>query len=159
MVKTQHLYTTIAATVQAFFDSYPIARETDPSALSSTLTPDCLRYLRPFTFLDTVGLPRDFAYNNTAYEATMTAELSVTASNGWTVYETVVDAQRLKASALATYHVSLCGTDPIDLELSFYWDFTEDGKQIKKVVEFLDTVPTINESTLAIQIASSGQTC
>lgn len=106
-----------------------------------------------------IGLPVDFAYNNTAYEEASRPELTVTASNSFTVSDLVVDVQNKKGAALTMYHVTLCGQEQIDVQFSWYLDLSDDGKMIQNIVENVDPSPLLAEATLAMQIYESGQTC
>lgn len=159
MVNPSHLYAAIASTIQTFFVDYDRAPVDGPSVLSNTLTPDCRRYLRPYTFTDALGFPRDFYFNNTAYEAGIASELTVTQTANWTVLFSSIDAENLKASAFSEYRVSLCGTGEYLIEVSWFWDFAEDGTKIRNIVEVLEPITTLNYSAKAVEIAATGQTC
>lgn len=159
MVKPSNVYAAMASTIQTFFADYNRAPDDGPSVLSNTLTPDCRRYLRPYTFTDAVGFPRDFYFNNTAYENGIASELSVTQTANWTVLFTSIDVQALKASAFSEYRVSLCGTDEYLVEVSWFWDFIEDGSKIRQILEVLEPITTLNYSAKAVEIAATGQTC
>lgn len=159
MVNPSHLYAAIASTIQTFFVDYDRAPVDGPSVLSNTLTPDCRRYLRPYTFTDALGFPRDFYFNNTAYEAGIASELTVTQTANWTVLFTSIDAENLRASAFSEYRVSLCGTGEYLIEVSWFWDFAEDGSKIRSIVEVLEPITTLNYSAKAVEIAATGQTC
>jgi hypothetical protein len=159
MVKPCNLYAAMAGTIQTFFADYTRAPDAGPSVLSNTLTPDCRRYLRPYTFTDAVGFPRDFYFNNTAYEVGIATELGVTQTANWTVPFTSIDVQNLKASAFSEYRVRLCGTDEYLIEISWFWDFVENGTKIRNIIEVLDPITTLNYSAKVQEIAAMGQKC
>jgi hypothetical protein len=161
-MKVQNLYAVMAGTLQGFFKDIEVARETSVGALSAHLTPDCQRIMGPSTFLTAAQLPADLTLNNTAYEGLMVGELSVTASNGFTVSDAVIDVKSRKASAMTTYHVTLCGPEPRphwDLSLTWFFDLTEDGCQIKRIVELLDPQPVLEEATAAAELVAQGVKC
>lgn len=159
MVKPSDLYAAMAGTITTFFADYNRAPDDGPSVLSNTLTPDCRRYLRPYTFTDALGFPQDFYFNNSAYETGIASELTVTQTANWTVLFTSIDAHALKASAFSEYRVSLCGTEEYLIEASWFWDFTEDGSKIRNIIEVLEPITTLNYSAKAVEIAATGQTC
>lgn len=159
MVKPSNLYAAMAGTIQTFFADYDRAPDDGPSVLSETLTADCRRYLRPYTFTDALGFPRDFYFNNTAYETGIASELTVTQTANWTVLFTSIDVPNLKASAFSEYRVSLCGTGEYLVEVSWFWDFVENGTKIRNIIEVLEPITTLNYSAKAVEIAATGQTC
>lgn len=70
-----------------------------------------------------------------------------------------IGVQHLEASAFSEYRVSLCGTEEYLVEVSWFWDFANDGNKIRNIVEVLEPISTLNYSAKAVEIAASGQTC
>jgi hypothetical protein len=160
-MKPQRLYATMAATLQAFLKDLEIARDTQQiSALSAHLTPDCQRHLGPSTFLKLAGLPPATVLNNTAYEGVLAAELSVMESGSSVIIESTIDVEARKASMLTTFIGTLCGGQPTPvLNFTLFVDFTDDGSLIRRVVQWLDPEPALEESALVQQLVEQGVTC
>ncbi|KAI2638021.1 hypothetical protein GGS26DRAFT_438160 [Hypomontagnella submonticulosa] len=133
------LRATIESTLAAFFESYTLAaRHKDASLISTTLSTDCKRYLKPSSF--TAAYPFVKAVEtNAEYEARMRPEIATLEEARFKILESVIDPAKRKASASTECWLKMAGTDPTTMEICWYLDFTDDGKKISRVVEFIDT--------------------
>ncbi|POS74476.1 hypothetical protein DHEL01_v207128 [Diaporthe helianthi] len=159
MVKPEDIYFAMVETINAFFVDYNNAPHVGASVLSETLTKDCRRYLRPYAYTDALGLPRDFYFDNSAYEKNMTDELTVIQAGNWSLPFASVDVKYLKASAFSEYRVRLCGMDEYLLEVSWFWEFTEDGTKIWNMTQVVDPISMYNHFTEVQTLLAAGRTC
>ncbi|KAI0384954.1 hypothetical protein F5Y04DRAFT_202130 [Hypomontagnella monticulosa] len=137
------LHATIESTVAAFFEGYALAaRDKNASLISTTLSADCKRYLKPSSF--TAAYPFIKAVEtNAEYEARMGPEIATMEETRFKVLESVIDPAKRKASASTEYWLKIAGSAPTTMEICWYFDFTDDGKKISRIVEFIDTATSV----------------
>ncbi|KAI4870537.1 hypothetical protein F4820DRAFT_402543 [Hypoxylon rubiginosum] len=128
------------STLVEFFDSYPRSvRNKDPSLLSATLTEECARSLKPDSFLAKHPYVKAVE-TNAEYEAHMAPEISIMEEVRFKILDRVVDPLKRKASSRVEHWTKLAGRkQPTILEICWFVDFTEDGRRISRIVEFIDT--------------------
>ncbi|KAI1391908.1 uncharacterized protein F4822DRAFT_388865 [Hypoxylon trugodes] len=139
MASLNDLHTTLETTLKAFFNDYTVAlREKDVTRISASLTPDCKRLLKPAYF--PVAYPFVKAEeSNAEYEARMKGELSIMESTSAEIHEITIDPIKRKGSAYVTHINKLRGKDTGNIDICWYFDFSDDGKKISRIVEFIDT--------------------
>ncbi|CAG9987792.1 unnamed protein product [Clonostachys byssicola] len=129
----------IEATMRDFFLSYEdgsAANSTSP--MSRTLTPDCTRTVLPESFFRTRGLGNVF--NNAEYEQILVGDITVARMKRHTMSNVVIDSESRKSAATSVLDLEFKDGDATAMELTWTFDFNEDGSAIKRVVEFVDPV-------------------
>ncbi|KAK7219818.1 hypothetical protein V2G26_007821 [Clonostachys chloroleuca] len=127
----------IEATMRDFFLSYEdssAANSTSP--LSRTLTPDCSRTMLPESFFKARG-PGN-ALNNAEYEQVLVGDITVARMKRHAMSNVVIDSESRKSAATSVLDLEFKDGDATSMELTWFFDFNEDGSAIKRVVEFVD---------------------
>ncbi|VUC36546.1 unnamed protein product [Clonostachys rosea] len=127
----------IEATMRDFFRSYEdgsSANSTSP--MSRTLTPDCTRTVLPESFFKSRGLGNVF--NNAEYEQLLVGDIAVAVMKRHTMSNMVIDCGNRKSAASSVLDLEFKDGDATHMELTWFFDFNEDGSAIKRVVEFVD---------------------
>ncbi|KAI1378048.1 hypothetical protein F4677DRAFT_414296 [Hypoxylon crocopeplum] len=136
---TNDLRTTMENTVKEFLSSPAAAvRAKESSLLSTTLSTDCTRQLKPASFVNTYPFIKAVE-TNTEHDARMAPALMTMEESRVEIQEIVIDHVRRKASVHAEHWTKIVGCEPNALEICWYMSLTEDGKKISRVVEFIDT--------------------
>ncbi|KAI0110943.1 hypothetical protein GGR51DRAFT_510584 [Nemania sp. FL0031] len=133
------LHTAIERTVVQFLNgpAQAVAAK-DPLLFHATLTADCAHYLRPLAFV--AANPSFKAVkSNEEHKALMEPALSTMENTRVEIKELVIDPVKRKASVLAEHCTKIVGVEENVLEVTWFLDFTEDGKRISRVTEFIDT--------------------
>lgn len=112
------LYTRLHSTTTAFLASYAhSACSTDITALSSALTPTCLRYLFPRTIAASLpGFDPDRGLSNTEYEAAMQAEVT-SVFESWEVEAMDVAIDEVERKGVVHFCMEFKSEWPVDLIL------------------------------------------
>lgn len=136
----ENLHATMESTFKAFLECYPQSvRAKDPSLLLTMLAPECVRYLKPESFLAKHPFVKA-SETNAEYEAHMAPEIVLMEEARGKILDIVVDPAKRKLSARVEHWIKLIGKDqPSTLEICWFVDLTEDGKKISRIVEFIDT--------------------
>ncbi|KAI1767103.1 hypothetical protein GGR53DRAFT_483974 [Hypoxylon sp. FL1150] len=136
----ENLRSTMESTLVEYLDCFPRSvRDKNPSLLSTTLTEKCARYLKPGSFTAKFPFVRAVE-NNAEYEAHMAPEIAIMEEVRFKILDSVVDPLNQKASARVEHWTKLASREkPTVLEICWFLDFTEDGKKISRIVEFIDT--------------------
>ncbi|KAH8807495.1 hypothetical protein F5884DRAFT_789367 [Xylogone sp. PMI_703] len=139
--ETAKLRATIAATAREMLMSYQDgAAQKDPSIISRSLTPDCIRHIIPASFAQLLGLPPDaLTMNNEPYQEFFAQDLKTSAVVRSEIVDLTVDVEARKAAARTIYLARFSNGDEMSLEFAWFVDFNEDGTKVKKIVEFADT--------------------
>jgi len=154
---TPSMRSTIEATVADFMKSYEDAvSASDASILSRTLAADCTRQLAPAALLRNLGMPVDMSMGNEAYEQHMAGELHLLESVGIETLDLSVDAERRRAGARSANDLKLAGKGVFRLEFCWFLDFSDDGRKITKVVQFVDSAEAPKFLALAAEVAAAG---
>ncbi|KAL2882137.1 hypothetical protein SGCOL_002399 [Colletotrichum sp. CLE4] len=130
----------VEATMKSFFDAYTDgAKQNDPSIINRVVTPDCTRHLFPRSMTKAFGLPAEFALDTATYEAQFAKDIAVFTSESTTVSNLVIDSEARKAALTSTSDIVFKdGSESLQLEFSWFFDFNEDGSKVTKVIEFCD---------------------
>jgi hypothetical protein len=137
---TEDLRATIESTVTKFLNGPAQAlAANDASAFLAALTADCEHHLRPLAFV--AANPQFKAVkSNEEQKALLQAVLATTEEfKQVDIRELAIDLEKRKASVLAEHHTKIIGAEANTLEVTWFLDFTEDGKRISRVSEFIDT--------------------
>jgi len=137
----QDLRTTIEATVTEFLNAPARALAAkDASVFLEGLTPDCTHYLRPLAFV-TANPQLKGVKSNGEQKALMETVLPrIEEFQRVTVRELVIDVEKRKASVLAEHDTRIVGAAEANtLEVAWFFDLTDDGKNISRVSEFIDS--------------------
>lgn len=126
--------------MRSFIRSYEDAlRQTKPSLLSQVTSPDCLRTTAPAAFVRSVGQDPAATMDNEVYAEHMAGQLAIMEDGRCVILSTCVDTAKKSAVARVEHHCKLPGKDSLCVEFCWFLDFTEDGKAIKKIVQFVDS--------------------
>lgn len=148
-------YTKIQATARQFADSYKVAFSTkDASALSSSLSPDCMRHIAPSSFLASLGMEAK-PISNAEYEAIVRIEFPAFTSNEVSILRTAIDETQKSAFLLAELQCTLSNGKEYSLEFVFFLDMTESCDKIKSVTQFMDTAKCVEARGFIHEILSS----
>ncbi|KAI1157337.1 hypothetical protein F5B18DRAFT_666040 [Nemania serpens] len=135
----EDLRATIESTAIQFLNSPAQAlAANDPSPFLATLTAECVHHLRPISFI-TANPFLKAVKSNEEQKAQMGSALATMEYTRVELKELVIDATNRKASVLAEHCTKIVGVEANILEIAWFLDFTEDGKQISRVTEFIDT--------------------
>ncbi|KAJ4258271.1 hypothetical protein NW762_008420 [Fusarium torreyae] len=135
----QDLRRKIEATVASFFAAYEDGKaQNNPSLINRDVTKDCLRYLLPDSFRKSLGLPQDFAMSNEIYEQNYINDLKIGGVHNTVSSDLTIDLDARKAALTTKSDMIFNEGDTLALEFAWFFDFTEDGSKIKKVMEFVN---------------------
>ncbi|TGJ80816.1 hypothetical protein E0Z10_g7960 [Xylaria hypoxylon] len=137
---TEDLRATIESTVTQFLSGPARAlAANDASVYLAALTEDCEHHLRPLAFV-AANPPLKSVKSNEEQKAQLEAAFVTTEEfKHVNIRELVIDLEKRKASVLAEHHTKIIGAEANTLEITWFFDFTEDGKRISRVSEFIDT--------------------
>ncbi|XXG97314.1 hypothetical protein Hte_003610 [Hypoxylon texense] len=77
---------------------------------------------------------------NAEYEAHMASEIAIMEEGRLKILDKVADPFRRKASARVEHWTKLDGSELATiLEIGWFVDFTDDGRKISRIIEFIDT--------------------
>ncbi|KAI1117641.1 hypothetical protein F5Y14DRAFT_319355 [Nemania sp. NC0429] len=110
----------------------------DSSVFLATLTADCAHHLRPLSFIAANPFLKAVKSND-EQKAMMESALATMESTRAELKELVIDTTNRKASVLAEHYTKIVGVEANILEVTWFLDFTEDGKRVSRVTEFIDT--------------------
>jgi len=131
-------------TIEVFFKGYIEATNTrDPSSVSTVLSPECMRALAPPSFLEAVGVPRDISISVEHYEAQYAKEIHVFSIRGYDIRNLTVDVPSRKCAAWTIYKGDISDGSDLEMQITWFLDFNEDGTKITHIVEFVDSAYTI----------------
>lgn len=149
-------YSKISATVKTFLSSYQATfSEKDPSKLSTTLTPDCIRSMQPKAFAETLGLSHN-PISVADYENIAKNEVPALTVGQIDLEQLTVDTEKKTASIKVNIHVEMKDGPKEMLEFVYFLDFTDSCDQIKAVVQFADTAK-INDIVAMIKDIMTNQ--
>ncbi|KAK4654150.1 hypothetical protein QC762_0062600 [Podospora pseudocomata] len=143
MATTPNLHQTLHLTLKTFLLG-PIEATTqkNPSLLSSVLSPDCLRYIAPASFLASIGAPPDVAFDVATWEAQYTSESRFIGTKSVDITHLVVDAETMTGAARTVYvdnlHLANGENEEVKLDVSWFVKFNENGENITEVTGILD---------------------
>ncbi|KAL0935454.1 uncharacterized protein CTRU02_210045 [Colletotrichum truncatum] len=134
------VYQTIEKTLHEFIQGYEnAAKHNDASHVSAKLAPDCKRRILPSSFFRNLGVPTDFVLDNKSYEAKFGEDLSVQGVTKTEVSHITIDAWSKKAAATSAHTVTYIDGETYLMEIAWYLTFSEDGTQVKEIIEFIDS--------------------
>ncbi|EXF74828.1 hypothetical protein COL5a_000106 [Colletotrichum fioriniae] len=130
----------VEATIKSFFEAYTDGeKQNDASIINREVTPDCTRQLLPRSMTKAFGIPGDFILDNAAYATQFAKDIAVFVVGATTVSNLVVDSEARKAALTSTSDIKFKdGSENLQLEFSWFFDFNEDGSKVTKVIEFCD---------------------
>ncbi|KAH8647137.1 hypothetical protein BX600DRAFT_555401 [Xylariales sp. PMI_506] len=126
---------TIRNTTEQFLKSYVDAGQAkNPRLLSATLAEDCVRYIGPASFLESVGAPADFSMTNAEYEAEFgTMEFYTFEAHEFS--DLTIDTENLKAAVRSVLTGVFFDKKPLRRQFVWFLDFNQDGTKIVKVYQ------------------------
>lgn len=146
-------------TITAFVENNTAAvKKKDVSLLSSVLSDDCVRMYRPLSFVNKYPQFFKAQLTNAEFEEQMKMELQTMSDTEQNVTRTVIDAQQRVANVWIEIILQMVDGSSSSVEVilglhpnlrwskanGFYkvifdLEFTQDGKQISQIIEFVDT--------------------
>ncbi|KAI0837449.1 hypothetical protein F5Y06DRAFT_297778 [Hypoxylon sp. FL0890] len=139
MSSTDDLRSTMESTLLALLETQAISPSNrDASRIVALLTPECNWFVKPESFIAKypfIKSPRTVADEETH----LAREIAVLEESRVKVLDRVVDAVARKASVRVEHWTKYVGNEPSTMEICWYLDFTDDGKRISRVIEFIDT--------------------
>ncbi|KAI1499877.1 hypothetical protein F5X99DRAFT_388506 [Biscogniauxia marginata] len=127
-------------TANAFVENNTLAvKQKDTSIFSAILAEDCIRIYRPLSFIQ--RYPQFFKphITNADYEAQMNIELQTMKDLSQKVTRTVIDTAQRRATIWTEQTITTPDQSKSSVEVIWDLDFTEDGKRVKQILEFVDT--------------------
>ncbi|KAI1377074.1 hypothetical protein F4677DRAFT_417335 [Hypoxylon crocopeplum] len=136
--------TAMKVAVDTFIEAPSKALERrDVSLFSSKLASTCTRHLKPSTFPDAFPEMVRAVETNTEYESRMALQIASLEEMRYNVLDYVIDHVQCKASVRVEQFIKPFGNDDSTMEIVWNLDFTDDGTEITRVIEFIDTaLPT-----------------
>ncbi|KAK0715386.1 hypothetical protein B0H67DRAFT_665524, partial [Lasiosphaeris hirsuta] len=105
-----------------------------------TLTPDCVRHIKPASFLTGLGAPADLSFTPQAYQEVFSGEMPFAQTKSVQISDVTIDMTSRKAAATVVYvNEFVDDGERVTLEFAFFLSFTEDGSQITKILEWVDS--------------------
>ncbi|OTA55206.1 hypothetical protein K449DRAFT_388215 [Hypoxylon sp. EC38] len=139
MFSTDDLRSTMESTLLALLETQAISPSNrDASRIVALMTPECKWFIKPDSFIAKypfIKSPRTVADEETH----LAREIAALEESRVKVIDSVVDAATRKASARVEHWTKYTGSEPSTMEICWYLDFTDDGKKVLRVVEFIDT--------------------
>ncbi|TRX93637.1 hypothetical protein FHL15_005609 [Xylaria flabelliformis] len=136
---TEGLRSTIESIATQFLTGPSRAVEAkDPSLCLAVVTAECPHHLRPLAFATANPLLKAVK-SNEEHKALMESALSTMEETRAEIKELVIDTVKRKASVLAEHCTKIIGVEANILEVTWFLDFTENGKQVSRVTVFIDT--------------------
>jgi hypothetical protein len=126
-------------TLRTFLGGYfEASQHEDPSLLSTTLAPTCLRKMLPASFLNTIGMPTDIALDVKSYEDHWKTQLPYAKTISVDVTHLSVDTGNKTGAARSVYVNRFSDGEEITLDMVWLVKFTEDGAKLTELVEYMD---------------------
>jgi len=138
---TATLRKTINTTLRSHLMSYlPASSTSDPSHLNKDLNPTALRHISPSSFLLALGAPSDLTITPIDYIAQFGKELTASKVKSVDyIPDVVIDTEGRFTAARSGYTNKFTDNgEEVQLEFAWFFEFTEDGRKITKVREFVD---------------------
>ncbi|OKL60624.1 hypothetical protein UA08_04084 [Talaromyces atroroseus] len=140
---TSTLRKTLEESATAFFHSYEDAsRANDASIVSRGMTENCTRKFQPPTFCQAMGYPEDVEIPSSVYQGRIAQGMQHWTATKTEILHLTVDVDARQVAAQTA--VSGKWSDGEDVKLHFAWFlyFSDDGTQISRVIEYMDSPPT-----------------
>lgn len=134
---------TLQESATLFFHNYEDASlHNDPNIVSRGLAATCIRKFQPPTFLQALGYPPDFEIPNSVYQGRIAEGMRAWTAHKTEILHLTIDVEERRVAAQTA--VSGKWRDGEDVQLHFAWflTFSEDGKEIVRVIEYMDSPPT-----------------
>ncbi|POS70321.1 hypothetical protein DHEL01_v211283 [Diaporthe helianthi] len=134
----------IQGTITAFVENNTAAvKNKNVSLLSSQLSDNCVKEYRPLSFVRKYPQFFKSQVTNAEYEAQMSMELNTMTDVKQNVTRTVIDAHQRVANVWIDKTVYTVDGSESSVEVIYDLEFTQDGKQITKYIEFVDTFKAV----------------
>ncbi|KAK4172184.1 hypothetical protein QBC36DRAFT_197609, partial [Triangularia setosa] len=91
-----------------------------PLLVSSEISPDCLRYIAPASFLTSVDAPPDFAFGMATWEAQYVNEARFIGTKSVNITHLVVDPKTKTGAARTVYIDNLYLANEVSLDVSWF---------------------------------------
>ncbi|KAF5668529.1 hypothetical protein FDENT_11801 [Fusarium denticulatum] len=132
--QTNDVKLAIETTVKSYLTSFIDARvENNPSLVNRNVTNDCARSLLPST------LGGGFTMTNDQYLHVFTEGLKVGGMHKNTISDLIIDVEARKAAVTTVAELVFNNGEELKLDFSWFLHFNEDGDEICKIVEFVDS--------------------
>ncbi|ROW11923.1 hypothetical protein VPNG_05171 [Cytospora leucostoma] len=118
-------------------------KKKDVSLFSSFLSDNCVRLYRPLSFVNKYPQYFKAELTNAEYESQKSMELHTMLDVVQNVTRTVIDAPQRVANVWIEKTVHTADGSTSSVEVIYDLEFTQDGKQISRYIEFVDTFVSI----------------
>ncbi|KAI1076450.1 hypothetical protein F5B20DRAFT_325894 [Whalleya microplaca] len=130
----------LQGTIDAFIENNTLGVKTkDTSLFSAILSEDCIRLYRPLSFIQRYPQFFKAQITNADYEAQMRFELQTMQDVAQKVTRTVIDTAERRATIWTEQTVFTGDQAQKTVEVVFDLSFTEDGRKVSQILEFVDT--------------------
>ena len=140
MATTTSLREALEKKTRDFALSYETAGKTkDPNAISIHLAPNCRRVFGPVSFLREVNWTPESSYSNAEYQLEYEKHMPIWWVNSTDIYNVTIDVEGRKSAARTSYYGEFVDGEKMQLDFAWFLDFNDDGTEIIKVLEYVDT--------------------
>lgn len=125
-----------------FFHNYEAASLADDATIVSRgLSADCVRKFQPPSFCQAMGYPVDGEISNSIYQGRIAQGMKAWTAKKTDILHLTIDVEARRVAAQT--HISGEWKTGEDAELDFAWFlyFSDDGKEIVRVIEYMDSPP------------------
>ena len=139
--------TTLRKAIEAksieFIKSFEVAwEEKNPALINRSLDAACKRVIAPASYMQSRGVPADFALTNEMYAEYYAKDLKVSRVVGSKVSFMVIDTEERKSAFTSASDIEYNDGEKAVLEVAWYLQFNDDASKITKVLEFVDADST-----------------
>lgn len=139
MASSSDLRRRIETTTRAFLSAFEEgSTEQDASIINRDVTADCTRHMHPASVPQTFGLPADFVFDTTTFQAAFAKDIKVLRFESNVISNLVIDTEARSAAFTSIARVRPIKGDEYECEQAWFLYFVEDGSKVRKVVEFCD---------------------
>ncbi|KAI2467256.1 hypothetical protein F4781DRAFT_402645 [Annulohypoxylon bovei var. microspora] len=126
------------STLFTFLSHQAFKRNDDPSLPVSMVSPECLWYVKPETFI--TNYPFVGGVKTTAEQKEhMGREMVIMEESRSKILDSAIDTVARKGTARVEHWMKYTGSEPSSMEICWFVNFTDDGKKVSQVVKFIDT--------------------
>jgi hypothetical protein len=131
----KRIETTTLAFISAFEEGSTLQ---DASLVNRDVTASCTRHMLPSSILSAFSLPPDFAFSTQAFQEVFAKDIKVLRFKNNVISNLVIDTVALKAAFTSVAEVHTNSGEVYTAEQAWILSFDEEGRKVKKVVEFCD---------------------
>lgn len=139
MASTSDLRQRIETTTRAFLSAFGEgSAQQDASIINRDVTADCTRHMHPASVPQAFGMPADFVFDTSTFEAAFAKDIKVLRFENNIISNLIIDVEARSAAFTSIAKVRPVKGESYECEQAWFLYFIEDGTKVKKVVEFCD---------------------